>query len=76
MLILSRKLDEGITIGDDIVIKILEISKGNVKIGIDAPRSTQILRNELKEAITTANKQATSSVENDVLEGFSKKFKK
>jgi carbon storage regulator len=76
MLILSRKLDEGITIGDDVVIKVLEINKGSIKLGIDAPRTTQILRNELKEAVESANTSATTGVDASVLQGLSKKLKK
>jgi len=38
MLILTRKLGETITIGDDIAVTILEIKGGQVKVGVEAPR--------------------------------------
>ncbi|CAM3573963.1 MULTISPECIES: carbon storage regulator CsrA [Helicobacter] len=67
MLILSRKENESITIGENITIKVISIDKGNVKIGFDAPPELLILREELKLAISEENKkslqqQAQSSV--------------
>ena len=63
MLILSRKLEEAIWLGDNVKIKIMGIEKGNVKIGIEAPSNVTILREELKEAVADTNKQASASGE-------------
>jgi carbon storage regulator len=47
MLVLSRKLGQKITIGDDIVLSIVRIDANQVRIGIEAPREVPILRAEL-----------------------------
>ncbi len=47
MLILSRRMDEVILIGDDIRLTVVDISSNQVKIGIDAPREKTILREEI-----------------------------
>ena len=52
MLILTRRSGESINIGDDIIVKVIEISGNHVRIGIAAPDDVIILRDEL-EANTT-----------------------
>lgn len=47
MLVLSRTRNESIQVGDDILITIVEIDRGQVKIGIEAPKEVSILRFEL-----------------------------
>ena len=47
MLILTRRIDETIRIGTDIVVKILDIKGAQVRIGIDAPKDVTVLRDEL-----------------------------
>ena len=49
MLVLSRKKDEQIVIGDSIVVTVVRVGRGQVKIGIEAPKGLQILRAELLE---------------------------
>lgn len=51
MLVLKRKTNERIFIGDDITICVVEIREGDVRIGIEAPRGITILRQEVKERI-------------------------
>lgn len=51
MLVLSRKKNESITIGDDIIITVVESRGGTVRIGIEAPRSVAVDRDELRRAI-------------------------
>jgi carbon storage regulator len=48
LLILSRKLNEKILIGDGIVVTVLELRNGKVKLGFSAPEGVKILRDELK----------------------------
>jgi len=76
MLILSRKVGEEIILGNDIVIKISQISKGNVKIGIEAPKDTLILRGELKDEIQKANQEASKHINSDVIKDLRKLLQK
>ena len=66
MLVLSRKLDEEIVLGSDISIKVIDINKGVVKLGIEAPKSMQILRGELKKDVEDTNKTATNPTLNNI----------
>jgi carbon storage regulator len=50
MLVLSRKPQQGIWIGDDIFVTVLRIDHGRVKIGIEAPASVKVDRAELRQA--------------------------
>jgi len=59
MLILSRKKNEKIRIGTDIVVQVLSISDSQVKIGIDAPSSVKILRDEIYEDVKKHTIEAT-----------------
>jgi len=62
MLILSRKTNEKIMIGDDISISIIEIRGDQVRIGVDAPKSVKVFRQEVFDAIKAENKAAVESV--------------
>ncbi|MFT5726675.1 MAG: carbon storage regulator [Desulforhopalus sp.] len=59
MLVLTRKLGEGIVIGDDVTITVVEVKGGNVRIGIDAPRSKKIYRQEIFDRIVEENREAS-----------------
>lgn len=77
MLILSRKEGEGIVLGDDIVVKVVGISKGVVKLGLEAPKNTLILRSELAEAVKESNIEATAQeITTEALDMLSKKLGK
>ena len=60
MLVLTRKEDESIVIGDDIIVKVLSVKENQVKLGIDAPRSVAVHRREVYLAIQAENAQAAS----------------
>ncbi len=47
MLVLTRKLDESIQIGDDIKITVLRIKGNTIRLGIEAPRDVRVVRSEL-----------------------------
>ncbi|MEA3363413.1 MAG: carbon storage regulator CsrA [Thermodesulfobacteriota bacterium] len=59
MLVLTRKAGEGIIIGDDIKITVVELKGGGVRIGIDAPREMKVHRQEVFDKIKQENKEAT-----------------
>jgi carbon storage regulator len=61
MLILSRKVNEKIMIGDDISVSIIEIRGDQVRIGVDAPKTVKVFRQEVFEAIKAENKAAAES---------------
>ncbi|WP_461255472.1 carbon storage regulator CsrA [Treponema sp. R80B11-R83G3] len=61
MLILSRRVDEKVVIGDDIKISIIEIRGDQVRIGIDAPKKVKVFRQEVYDAIKAENKAASKS---------------
>ncbi len=61
MLVLSRKKDESIMIGDQIEIKILAVDGDQIKIGIVAPKKVKVHRSEVFEAIQAQNKEALAS---------------
>lgn len=71
MLVLSRKKDESIMIGDQIEIKILAVDGEQIKIGIVAPKAVKVHRSEVFEAIQAQNKEALSST--NFLEQLKKK---
>lgn len=60
MLVLSRRVDEGFRIGDHIYVKVLGVTRGRVKLGIDAPASTAIARDELVDRESGAASAASN----------------
>ncbi|OGV48775.1 MAG: carbon storage regulator [Lentisphaerae bacterium GWF2_52_8] len=61
MLILTRKSDESIIIGNDIQVKVLKIQGNQVHIGIEAPRQVSVYRQEIYEQIRKENVNAVQS---------------
>ena len=71
MLILTRKLGERITIGDDISITLLEIKGSQVRLGIEAPKGIGIYRQEVYERIRQQNLRASQVTASDLSEADS-----
>ncbi len=74
MLVLSRKKNQSIIIGQDIEISILGVEGDSVKIGINAPKKVSVLRKELRDEVAETNREAmniesTASIVNDI-KGF------
>lgn len=63
MLVLTRKRNEMIRIGDDVVVKVIKTGKGCVKIGIEAPANVRVLRGELTPFEETAPHSAEEDAE-------------
>ena len=61
MLILTRKLDESIMIGNDIEVKVVKVAGSQVHLGIRAPKSIAVYRHELFEQVMNENKNAVQS---------------
>lgn len=58
MLILTRKSDESIIIGNNIIVKVLRIQGNQVHIGINAPREISVYRREIYEQVMNENRNA------------------
>ncbi len=67
MLVLARRVGENILIGDDIVVTVLEMSRDQVRIGIRAPRSVSVHREEVYQEILLANREAAEDRPGDEL---------
>ena len=62
MLVLSRKEDQKIRIGNDIIINVISISEGNVKLGIEANKDIKIFREEIYKSIKDHTVEAVDNV--------------
>lgn len=74
MLILTRKKEESILIGENIEIVVVEIEDGKVKLGIKAPKDIEILRKEILNSVQEENKKAADvRIDMNELKGLLKK---
>lgn len=60
MLVLTRRPGESVMIGDDVVITVLDVRGDVVRVGIKAPRSVQVHREEVYRELQRANREAAS----------------
>lgn len=61
MLVITRKKEESILIGEDIEITVIKLEDGSVKLGINAPKDKTILRKEVYEKVKEENIKAINS---------------
>ena len=61
MLVLTRKKDQALVIGDDIAITVLDIQGDQIRLGVEAPKNVKIFRKELYLEILEENKNAAKS---------------
>ena len=66
MLIITRRPGEKIMLGDDIVVHVMEIVGNSVRVGIEAPRSVPVYREEIWNAVREENRAAADSATNDL----------
>ena len=66
MLIITRRPGEKIMLGDDIVVHVMEIVGNSVRVGIQAPRSVPVYREEIWNAVREENRAAADSAPADL----------
>lgn len=68
MLVLTRKVNQSIVIGDDVEVVVLEVRGEQVRLGIKAPKSVTVHRKEIYDQIQEENRQASQVRSEDVPE--------
>jgi carbon storage regulator len=61
MLLITRRVGEKVMIGDDVIVHVMDIVGNTVRIGIEAPRSTPVYREEIWHAVRDENRAAASA---------------
>ena len=61
MLLITRRVGEKIMVGDDVVVHVMEIVGNTVRVGIEAPRSTPVYREEIWHAVREENRAAAEA---------------
>ena len=68
MLIITRRPGEKVMLGEDIVVHVMEIVGNSVRVGIEAPRSLPVYREEIWNAVREENRAAADAVPGDLPE--------
>lgn len=63
MLVLSRKINQSIMVGDNVRVVVVAVDRDQVKLGIEAPREIAVHRSEIYEEIQRANRSAAASAD-------------
>ena len=63
MLIITRRAGEKIVIGDDIVVEVMEVVGNTVRLGLAAPKSVPVYREEIWEAVKQENQAAAQEAD-------------
>ncbi|WP_163578997.1 carbon storage regulator CsrA [Gracilibacillus saliphilus] len=76
MLVLTRKINEGIQIGDEIEVKVIAVDGDQIKLGINAPQNVEVHRKEIYQAIQDENSKAAQLSEKllDLIKKNNKKY--
>lgn len=61
MLVLSRKAGQALIIGEEIILKVVEIRGQQVRLGVEAPNHVSVVRQELRDAVSASNRRASAS---------------
>ena len=76
MLILTRKTEQQIKIGEDITLTIIEVKGDQVKIGVEAPKTVKVHRKEVFDSIQDENKPALTQGTSNAITALSKMLHK
>ena len=60
VLVLTRRIGESLVIGDEIVLRVLDVKGDVVRLGVDAPRHVKVHRQEVYDAVSAANRDAAA----------------
>jgi carbon storage regulator len=63
MLMMTRRAGQKIVLGDDITIEVVEVAGNTVRLGVNAPRSVPVYREEIWTAVRAENEAAASATE-------------
>jgi carbon storage regulator len=61
MLLITRRVGEKIMVGDDVVVHVMDIVGNTVRVGIEAPRSVPVYREEIWHAVRDENRAAADA---------------